>query len=72
MDVSSIKPEIEGNAYPKAGDIVYVCDQQEGHQFKLGQEVQITKAKPQGDAYLCYSMDGLESWWLNSSEFERR
>jgi hypothetical protein len=52
----------------KEDDIVYVCDQQEGHQFQLGEQLTIIKAKPEGDAYLC--SNGIDSWWLNSSEFE--
>lgn len=55
----------------KAGDHVLVVDHQEGHQFKIGQELKIRKAKPEGDAYLCFDLDGIESWWLNSSEFEK-
>lgn len=53
---------------PKVGDVVYVCDRQEGHQFELGEEVQIIKAKPATDAYQC--SNGKEIWWLNSTEFE--
>lgn len=71
MEWGSISQQKDGpKLYPEAGDTVYVCDQQEGHQFQLGEELQIIKAKPVTDAYMC--SNGKEIWWLNSSEFESR
>lgn len=53
----------------KKGDVVKVINRLEGHQFHLGVDVTIKRAKPDKDVYLC-AADGIE-WWMNSAEFEK-